>query len=138
MLNSSVSKALRRVINTRATHPLFLSSVSCIATLLVFLVCIIFGSGIKDLMISAYLGHDTVYAKGFSESKFRSVKVGMKTEDLLSVLGPPLKRAPWGSLPEVWQYTDQRSITDNFWRRWVVIDLNTDSVTAIFDDFWED
>ena len=89
-------------------------------------------------MMSIFVGEATVYAKGFSESKFRSIKVGMKTADLLSIIGPPLKRAPWGSLPEVWYYTDQKTITDNFWRRWVVVDTNAGEVVTIIDDFWDD
>jgi hypothetical protein len=89
--------------------------------------------------LKAYaLGEATVYAKGYSENRFRSIWVGMPMADVFSVMGPPLKWAPWGDYPRVWFYSDQETITDNFWRKWIVVDPKNDRVDVIVDDFWVD
>ena len=91
-----------------------------------------------NMIKARLLGEATVYAKGYSDRRFRSISVGMTTADVLSVMGPPLRRAPWGDHPQVWFYTDQRGITDNFWRRWLFVDPKDDRVVMIIDDFWVD
>ncbi len=40
--------------------------------------------------IAALDGHYTVYAKGYSESKFRSLRVGMTARQVEDIMGPPL------------------------------------------------
>jgi hypothetical protein len=135
MLMLSVKRALCRVISRRSSLLLVLSG---IISAIIVIVCILLSNNIRDLVMSVFLGEATVYAKGFSESKFRCIKVGMRAEDLQAVMGPPLKRSPWGPFPEVWLYTNQRTITDNFWRRWVVVDDKAHKVAMIIDDFWED
>jgi hypothetical protein len=37
----------------------------------------------------------TVYSAGFDESRFRQVRVGMTSEQVELLLGPPLKKVPW-------------------------------------------
>jgi outer membrane protein assembly factor BamE (lipoprotein component of BamABCDE complex) len=135
MLSLSANRTARIEIQRKFVLLAFASTVVISGILLT---TVILNKNIKDLMKSLLLGEATVYANGFSDYKFRSIKVGMKTADLRSVMGPPLKRAPWGSFPEVWFYTDQRTITDNFWRRWVVVDANAGEVVMIIDDFWDD
>jgi hypothetical protein len=91
---------------------------------------------IGDLIRARLLGEATAYANGYTECGFRSIKVGMTTAEVNSTLGPPLGRGPWEDLPEVWFYTQNKTITDNFWRRWVVVDAREDRVAEIIDDFW--
>jgi outer membrane protein assembly factor BamE (lipoprotein component of BamABCDE complex) len=93
-------------------------------------------STVRERLISLYLGEVTVYTERYSESRFRSISPGMSMTDVLSVMGPPLRRAPWGGYPQVWFYSDQKTITDNFWRRWVIVDTRKDRVATIVDDFW--
>ena len=45
--------------------------------------------------ISALEGHSTVYAKGYSESKFRATRVGMTVRQVEDIMGPPLERGQW-------------------------------------------
>src|SRR4051794_22008714 len=68
--------------------------------------------------IAALDGHYTLYAKGYSESRFRSLRVGMRTRQVEDILGPPLEKGKWqvpngsgpitpggGILDEIWYYT---------------------------------
>ena len=131
----SCSKPLQLAFSTKNGAFLNLLGALSGAALMVF---VFFGPYIRDLTLAIFLGEATVYAKSFSESRFRSLKTGMKAADVMRVMGPPLKQTPWGQFPQVWLYTDQRTITDNFWRRWVAVDVNTDKVVLIISDFWDD
>src|SRR4051794_19964256 len=64
----------------------------------------------------------TVYAPGYSEQKFHSVRVGMTPAQVEAILGPPLQRRAWGGLSDVsfYSYSDTPDDTGNFSRRWVV------------------
>jgi outer membrane protein assembly factor BamE (lipoprotein component of BamABCDE complex) len=93
---------------------------------------------IGDRLRARFLGEATAYANGYTEHGFRSIKVGMTMAQVNSILGPPLGRGPWGDLPQVWFYTQNKTGTDNFWRRWVVVDTTQDRVAEIIDDFWVD
>jgi outer membrane protein assembly factor BamE (lipoprotein component of BamABCDE complex) len=91
---------------------------------------------IGDRLRARFYGEATAYANGYREQGFRSIKVGMTSAQVISIMGPPLGRGPWGDLPEVWFYTQNKTLTDNFWRRWVVVDTTQDRVAEIIDDFW--
>jgi hypothetical protein len=43
--------------------------------------------------ISALDGSATVYAEGYSESKFRSIRVGMTARQVEEIMGPPFTRS---------------------------------------------
>jgi len=79
--------------------------------------------------ISALEGHFTVYAKGYSESKFRSLRVGMTVRQVEDIMGPPLERALWtvpsgggplatsgGIVDDLWCYTRAGKARGNYWR----------------------
>ncbi len=93
---------------------------------------------IRESLIAWLLGEETVYAEGYSERKFASIKVGATTAEVLSIMGPPLRRGAWGDSPQVWFYTNQRTATDNYWRRWLVFDTAGERVVEIIADFWVD
>jgi hypothetical protein len=93
---------------------------------------------ISDIWKARLFGEETVYADGYSEKRFQSIKVGMKMAEVDSIMGPPLRRGTWGDLRPVWFYSDQRNVSDNFWRRWVVVDATSDRVAEIIADFWVD
>ena len=38
---------------------------------------------------------NTVYSAGYDESRFRQVRVGMTSEEVEALLGPPLEKVPW-------------------------------------------
>jgi outer membrane protein assembly factor BamE (lipoprotein component of BamABCDE complex) len=105
-----------------------------VAVLIVVLATLNVGESLRVWL----LGEATVYAEGYSERRFASIKVGTTTAEILSILGPPLRRGEWGDDPQVWFYTDQRTVTDNFWRRWLVLDPAGDRVAEIIADFWVD
>ena len=80
--------------------------------------------------ISALDGHSTVYAEGYSESKFRSLRVGMTARQVEDLMGPPLERSQWqipsgggpitpgeGILDDLWHYTRAGKARGNYWQR---------------------
>jgi hypothetical protein len=94
----------------------------------------------RDLLIaaiSALGGHYTVYAEGYSESKFRSLRVGMTARQVEDIMGPPLTKGHWqyqsgsgpttpgvGILEDMWYYTrggkQVRQGTASHWKRTVL------------------
>jgi hypothetical protein len=87
--------------------------------------------------IGALDGEYTVYADGYSESKFRSIHVGMTVHQVEAIMGPPLMKGLWqvpnGSGPftpgvdpvdEVWHYArggkHVQYRTASHWRRAVL------------------
>jgi hypothetical protein len=79
--------------------------------------------------ISALEGHSTVYAKGYSEYKFRSLRVGMTARQVEAIMGLPLGRGQWmvhsgsgpittgeGILDDLWYYTCAGKARGNYWR----------------------
>ena len=80
--------------------------------------------------ISALEGRSTVYAKKYSESKFRSLRVGMTVRQVEDIMGPPLETGHWqvpsgsgpttpgdGPLDDLWYYTRAGKALGNYWRR---------------------
>jgi hypothetical protein len=83
--------------------------------------------------ISALEGHSTIYAKGYAESKFRSLHVGMTARQVEDILGAPLERGHWmdtgdtgvgqpvtvgeGTLSDLWYYTVAGKARGSYWRR---------------------
>jgi hypothetical protein len=91
---------------------------------------------IDELLWAARLGESTVYAKGYTLRRLRSIRIGMTGAEVEVIMGPPLRQGPWGGLPVVWFYSDQKTVEDNFWRRWVVFDNGR--VVEVINDFWID
>jgi hypothetical protein len=91
-----------------------------------------------------FFGFSTIYAEGFSESRFITLRVGMSRGDVEAIVGRPLRKVPWNeSYPppgphdnEMWHYSDQRDDTANFHRRWVYFENG--KVVEIINDFWVD
>jgi hypothetical protein len=83
--------------------------------------------------ISALDGHSTVYSEGYSESKFRSLRLGMTARQVEDIVGPALERGHWmdsrdtgagqpttpgeGNLSDLWYYTRAGKARGNYWRR---------------------
>jgi hypothetical protein len=80
--------------------------------------------------ISALKGHFTVYAEGYSESKFRSLRVGMTVRQVEDIMGPPLERGTWivpsgggpvthweSTVDLLWYYTRAGKASGNYWQR---------------------
>jgi SmpA / OmlA family len=62
------------------------------------------------LFVFAGVMPDTVYSKGYSESSFKSLKVGMTTQQVEAVMGSPLSKGTWYTPDqEMWQYSKQGS-----------------------------
>jgi hypothetical protein len=89
-----------------------------------------------DILFAAMFGlqgHSTVYGEGYSESKFRSLRVGMAAQQVEDALGPPLARGHWmdtgdtgvgqpitpeeGTRSDIWYYTGPGKARGNYWRR---------------------
>lgn len=84
------------------------------------------------------LGACTVYAPGFRPLQFHQVRPGMTVAELETLLGHPLqiedRRSPADD--QVWKYSDQAGITDDFYRKWVIV--KDGKVVKVFDDYWHD
>ncbi len=87
----------------------------------------------------------TTYSPGYREERFGWVCVGMTREQVVSIMGPPLRRDAtsqrWSPL-ENWIYSEpppRGTIADNYWRRWVMFDPGERGrVAAIVSDYYED
>jgi hypothetical protein len=73
--------------------------------------------------------HSTIYAGGYSESSFRSIRVGMPMCDVEVIMGPPLYKGQWivgvpgqpastdGPQDDFWSYTAAGKVRGNYWQR---------------------
>lgn len=68
------------------------NSVIAIVALLTLLVAVHFFllDGLDGELCALMFQEDTVYAKGYSDWRFRMVKVGMNMHEVESLIGPPL------------------------------------------------
>jgi hypothetical protein len=67
-------------------------------------------------------GSATVYVRGYSESKFRSLRIGMTAHQVEQIMGPPLSRSQWattrgGIADDVWNYTGANQPLGDYKRR---------------------
>ena len=71
----------------------------------------------KDILRSLMLGHDTVYAPGFSERNFRRIQIGMTPEEVEATMGwPPLGVHKYPDNYQIWNYTQSPGDTHHFKR----------------------
>jgi hypothetical protein len=88
-------------------------------------------------VIGAMGGNFTVYAEGYSESNFHSIRAGMTVRQVEEIMGPPLVKGQWqvpdgigpstpGEVPldDIWYYTRAgkpvQEGTASHWRRAVL------------------
>lgn len=70
-------------------------------------------------------GHSTVYSKGYSESAFLSMRIGMTPRQVEDLLGPPLSQSVWyvniigGPVEPVWSYSRPGKRFGDYWLRQV-------------------
>jgi hypothetical protein len=85
-----------------------------------------------------FLGFGTVYAPGYSESRFNSIRHGMTINDVEMMMGKPLKKMPGRlfGVDDVWAYSDRPNPRANYQRRWVV--FRNGIVIEKLKDFWVD
>lgn len=71
-------------------------------------------------------GESTVYADGYDESRFRSLRVGMTCRQVEDLMGAALQKGQWytsggvagqGLLEEVWNYTRPDRVPGDYWQR---------------------
>ena len=87
--------------------------------------------------LGALDGDYTVYAEGYSEYRFRSIRVGMSIRQVEEIMGPPLEKGQWqvpsgsgpvtpgvGPLDDIWCYTrggkHVPGRTASYWQRAVL------------------
>ncbi len=116
--------------------------VECWAAAAAAVVFALFFNGIKHVFInnrprdvflatlSGLFGQRTFYAAGYSESKFRSLRVGMTPRQVEDIMGPPLFKGQWqetipgrpiipeeGPLHERWGYSRAAKPMGDYWMR---------------------
>lgn len=79
---------------------------------------------------------DTMWASGYFEEGFSSIKNGMTMVEVQQILGSPL-RACEGFPPCNWWYSRQKTGVDSYDRRWIGFDANG-RVTEIRREFFVD
>jgi hypothetical protein len=55
--------------------------------------------GVSGLLLGAFFREDTVYARGYSDSGFRRVRIGMTDHQVETLIGPPLTAWPIPNSP---------------------------------------
>jgi len=78
---------------------------------------------------------DTEYAPGYSDQAFRTIKVGMTTQEVLAILGPPLEAASLGGTRETWRWS--RSPGDKSYRVRAIV-FEAGKVMKIKREFYVD
>jgi hypothetical protein len=75
----------------------------------------VLGGGLFVYIIAS---SDTVYSKGYSETSFKSLTVGMTTGEVEAVMGPPLSKEPWYEPDqETWSYSKQGGVNGIYYIR---------------------
>ena len=110
--------------------------IGLIFLLAIFLYAILL-PGPKDLLRSLIIGHDTVYAPGFSERNFRRVQIGMTPEEVEATMGcPPIQVIDYPSKDKYyWEYSMSPGDTHHW--MWTV-SFNAGRVTRTSHGFYFD
>lgn len=99
-------------------------------------------AGARALFINdPFFGFSTYYSEQYSESRFKTLRVGMTCEEVEAIVGQPLRKNLWNQDTgppdrEAWTYSDRPSETANYWRRQVFFEKA--KVVSILNDFWVD
>jgi hypothetical protein len=112
--------------------------------LIIAFICINLAAARMLLESDCFFGFGTVYAPGYSESRFHRIRVGMTPAEVEMIMGEPLQKGDWGCLTpspstgdrDTWRYSNQHDYTANFWRRWVIFEKG--KVVDVVSDFWVD
>jgi outer membrane protein assembly factor BamE (lipoprotein component of BamABCDE complex) len=127
-----------RLPRTRISIRHLLVAVAVLAVILGIVRFVFIDNSPDQLLACAILGESTVNAKGYSEHRFRTIKIGMTASQVEAIMGTPLRKGshPAFGLADPWFYTYHEDMTANYKRRWVV--FNNGRVVAVINDFWVD
>jgi outer membrane protein assembly factor BamE (lipoprotein component of BamABCDE complex) len=88
--------------------------------------------GIGGIVCRILMEEDTVWASGYSDEGFRSVRLGMTRSEVHNLLGPPIESTPWeGQSWENWTYSPADT---NYQVRDVV--FKDDVVVRKISEYW--
>lgn len=98
-----------------------------------------FGYGINDAFwrVIWAIDEETIWAENFSEESFEKVKLGMTSDEVLSVMGKPLNDIEKCEGGCFWTYTGHARGNADFDQRWIVFDANN-KVSEIRKSFFID
>lgn len=93
--------------------------------------------GLATFAIREVFFANTVYSPGYSDSRFRQIRVGMTTAQVEGLMGPPLEMIPWSEQGlEIWCYSKKPSGRGDYWRRDLFV--KGGRVCQILDMYWFD
>ena len=87
-------------------------------------------------------GYGTHYSERYSETGFISLRVGMASEQVIAMMGQPLRKVSWSGYTypvaggvENWMYSESPD-DGSYWRRWVI--FNNGKVLALVKQWYSD
>lgn len=95
-------------------------TIPVIALGLMILRSLVFGPSPIDLLYASILDHDTVYAEGFSQQRWRVLALGVSSHDVEASIGQPLRKTRLSRGREVWHYSVSPGDT-HYWRKIAVL-----------------
>ena len=93
--------------------------------------------------LDPFLGYATIYSEQYTETGFNSLRIGMSSEDVRSIMDSPLRSVPWSGCTypvpggdENWEYTIEPKQDGNYHRRWII--FRNHRILAIVNEFYLD
>jgi len=81
--------------------------------------------------------NNTIWAPGFSESKYSSIRTGMTKEQIIKILGEPVRKWDRDYPDGAWSYSWQKEGDDIFDRRDITFSRDG-QVTGVYREFYMD
>jgi hypothetical protein len=102
-----------------------IAMVAIVGALLGVVRCVLIDNTPRDVVFSVISsvvdGQGTVYASGYTESRFRRLNIGMTARQVEDLLGPPLAQGEWlssrGIMEPHWSYTLPYRHLGDYWIR---------------------
>lgn len=105
-------------------------------TVLVLMVISISLMVISRVFPGTFLIPCTKYSKDYEERAFNKISKGMSTNEVIELLGYPLKKEQRYPYEEIWMYSEEGCPYPHtiYARRWIVFDITNDKAIKIFKD----
>jgi hypothetical protein len=76
--------------------------------------------GAVDNIRLLFCKHGTVWAPGYTDEKFQAVRVGMRRDEVYSLLGPPLEKVGGGTGSQIENWSSPKKGDDSYRVRTII------------------